>query len=176
MGLFLSRVSSFVIEMLEMIKINKEYLSNRLFLLSSWIVAIVATGGSLYFSEIRHFTPCTLCWYQRILMYPLTISLGIAFFRKDFSIKKYILPVSILGFIMACYHYIIQNFPISYSFKTCTLSIPCTEQDFSIFGFITIPFMSGTAFFLITTSMLLMKASKRNPGPSEEKSSTGLSI
>lgn len=91
-------------------------------------------------------------------MYPLTIILGIAFFSKDISIKKYILPVSILGFVIAAYHYTIQMFPLYPSYKICTASAPCTAQDFSLFSFITIPFMSGTAFLLITLSMILVKA------------------
>ena len=47
----------------------------------AWVVAIVATLGSLYFSEIRHFVPCVLCWYQRILMYPLVPILAVATFQ-----------------------------------------------------------------------------------------------
>ncbi|MEM7737254.1 MAG: disulfide bond formation protein B, partial [Deinococcota bacterium] len=35
----------------------------------AWLIALVATAGSLYFSEVRNFIPCTFCWYQRILMY-----------------------------------------------------------------------------------------------------------
>ncbi|TGA99914.1 disulfide bond formation protein B [Sporolactobacillus shoreae] len=92
--------------------------SNRFFLLIAWIISLTATGGSLFFSEVMHLTPCTLCWYQRILMYPLTLSLGIAFFSKDISIKKYILPISILGFIIATHHYTIQMFPI---YPSCEL-------------------------------------------------------
>ena len=41
-------------------------------------VAVVATLGSLYFSEIADFPPCRLCWYQRIGMYPLAVVLPIA--------------------------------------------------------------------------------------------------
>lgn len=44
----------------------------------AWLVAIIATGGSLYMSEILLWEPCKLCWVQRIFMYPLVLLLGIA--------------------------------------------------------------------------------------------------
>ncbi|WP_143128451.1 disulfide bond formation protein B [Sporolactobacillus nakayamae] len=57
---------------------------NHFLLLVALIVAIVATGGRLYFSEFMHLVPCTLCWYQCILMYPFVISIGIACFLFGF--------------------------------------------------------------------------------------------
>src|SRR5688572_18615670 len=44
-------------------------------------VALVATVGSLYLSEVANFTPCKLCWYQRIAMYPMVPVLGMAAWR-----------------------------------------------------------------------------------------------
>src|SRR3972149_9230839 len=61
-------------------KINK-FLSGRV-LLYSFIVALTATSGILYFSEVAGFTPCILCWYQRIFMYPLVLVLGAALVKK----------------------------------------------------------------------------------------------
>ncbi|MDN3954974.1 disulfide oxidoreductase [Sporolactobacillus laevolacticus] len=145
----------------------KNRIPNHYLLLFSWIVAIIATGGSLFFSQIMHLVPCTLCWYQRILMYPLVISLGIAYLMNDFSFKKYILPVSCLGFILACYHYIIQMLPLFNAVRFCSPSNPCAVKDFSIFGFITIPFMSAVAFLLITLIMMLVKSY------SEERKASG---
>ena len=49
----------------------------------AWIVATVTTLGSLYYSEHAGFVPCELCWYQRIVMYPLVIVLGVAALRRD---------------------------------------------------------------------------------------------
>ena len=48
-----------------------------------WTISFVATLGSLYFSEVRGFEPCTLCWYQRILMYPIVLISGVALFQKN---------------------------------------------------------------------------------------------
>ncbi|MCO7174966.1 disulfide oxidoreductase [Sporolactobacillus kofuensis] len=136
----------------------KNKIPNHYILLFAWIVAIVATAGSLFFSEIMHFVPCKLCWYQRILMYPLVISLGIAYLLNDSSIRKYILPVSCLGFILATYHYTIQMLPQVNKVAFCSPNNPCTVKDFSILGFITIPFMSGIAFLLITLVMLMIRS------------------
>ena len=63
----------------------------------AWVVSLVAMFGSLYFSEIKGFIPCELCWYQRILMYPLTLILGIGTFQNDSSVKKFVLPLSLIG-------------------------------------------------------------------------------
>ncbi len=79
----------------------------------AWVVALVATLGSLYFSEIKGFVPCEFCWYQRILMYPLSLILGIAAYSGERKIKKYVLPLSITGMIVSTYHYMMQKIPAS---------------------------------------------------------------
>ncbi len=73
----------------------------RLYL--AWLVALVATLGSLYFSEVRGFRPCILCWYQRICMYPLSVLLGIAAFRNDFGVRRYVLPLAVIGVSIALF-------------------------------------------------------------------------
>lgn len=74
---------------------------NRLYL--AWVVALIATLGSLYFSEIQHFNPCILCWYQRICMYPLVLLLGIAAFRNDLGVRQYVLPMAVIGWLVALF-------------------------------------------------------------------------
>ncbi|MBP1993726.1 disulfide oxidoreductase [Paenibacillus eucommiae] len=129
----------------------------------AWLIAVVATLGSLYFSEIRDFIPCELCWYQRILMYPLSVLLGIAAFYQDTAIKKYILPLSIIGALIAAFHYMEQKIPGFAAIKPCTQGVPCTTQHINWLGFITIPFLALTAFVLITIMLLLTsnKSSQR---------------
>ena len=87
-------------------------------LLFAWITSIIAMVGSLFFSERMGFIPCTLCWYQRILMYPLVIFLGIAFYRNDREIYKYILPMSIIGIVVSSYHYALQKIPSMHEFSS----------------------------------------------------------
>jgi disulfide bond formation protein DsbB len=117
----------------------------------AWAVALTATLGSLYFSEIEGYAPCNLCWYQRILMYPLVIFLGIASVRKDWKQTIYVLPMSILGFCISSYHYATQKttwFDGTQS-KVCGL-VPCDTIYINWFGFVTIPFLAGIAFAIIT--------------------------
>lgn len=126
----------------------------------AWIVSVVATLGSLYFSEIRGFIPCEFCWYQRIAMYPLVIILGIAAFQNDKRVKKYVLPISIIGGSISIYHYLMQKIPGFGGFKPCLQGVPCDVQYINWFGFITIPFLALIAFTLITVLMLLLKNEK----------------
>ncbi|KKQ89592.1 MAG: Protein disulfide oxidoreductase [Candidatus Curtissbacteria bacterium GW2011_GWC2_38_9] len=115
-----------------------------------------ATLGSLYFSEIRGFAPCPLCWYQRILMYPLIFILTVAIIRKDKNVAYYVLPMSILGVIIALYQYLLQmgtaikNIPIQ-----CDAFGSCEQIEIIYFGFITIPFLSLAAFVIITFLMII---------------------
>ncbi|MCR2822414.1 disulfide oxidoreductase [Lederbergia panacisoli] len=122
----------------------------------AWVVSVIATLGSLYFSEIKGYVPCELCWYQRIFMYPLTIILGIAAFYNERYIKKYILPVSLIGGSISLYHYLVQKVPGFAAIKPCVQGVPCNVQYINWFGFITIPFLALTAFTLISVFMILM--------------------
>jgi Disulfide bond formation protein DsbB len=36
----------------------------------AFCIVVAATGLSLFYSEILGFEPCTLCWVQRIFLYP----------------------------------------------------------------------------------------------------------
>ena len=46
-------------------------------LFACWLVVGTATLGSLFFSEVMQRTPCVLCWYQRIAMFPLVFILTV---------------------------------------------------------------------------------------------------
>ncbi|MFP7169936.1 disulfide oxidoreductase [Terribacillus sp. 7520-G] len=126
-------------------------------LLFAWITAVAAMLGSLYFSEIMKFVPCTLCWYQRILMYPLAIILGIAFYKNDVRIYKYVLPLSILGILISGYHYLHQKVPALQGASLCSSGVPCSGYYINWLGFITIPLLAFTAFVIITVSMFILR-------------------
>lgn len=120
----------------------------------AWIVAMLATLGSLYLSQIENLTPCEFCWFQRICMYPLTLLLGIAAFRGDLKFaKRYFLTMSIVGAMLAIYHYQLEH--IQGEPTVCGIAVPCNQAAFNIFGFISVPFLSMAAFLLITTLLLL---------------------
>lgn len=117
--------------------------------------AIVATLGSLSFSEIFHFTPCVLCWYQRICMYPLVIILAIGIWRKNKDLPLYVLPLTIIGGGIAIYHNLLYYNILPEAAAPCRLGVSCTTHFFAWFGFITIPLLSLSAFTIITTLMII---------------------
>jgi disulfide bond formation protein DsbB len=114
----------------------------------AWIVASVATIGSLIYSEVIHFEPCRLCWFQRIAMYPLSVILLVGAWRKELQIKYYALPFALGGLAISTYHYLIQTFP-NLEGGSCDPDNPCSNIFVHIFEFITIPFMAGSGFILI---------------------------
>ena len=116
------------------------------------LVAVGATLGSLYFSEIRNFLPCEFCWYQRIAMSPLALILLIATIRRDRKIIPYALALSTIGAIISAYHYQLQLFPGQGS--SCGLDASCAYKWVEVFGFVTIPLLAFGSFLLI--SMLLL--------------------
>ncbi|KAB7704373.1 disulfide bond formation protein B [Bacillus aerolatus] len=122
----------------------------------AWIISVIATLGSLYFSEIKEFIPCELCWFQRIFMYPLAIILGIAAFYNETNLKKYVLPISLIGGAISFYHYLVQKVPGFADVKPCVQGVPCNMQYINWFGFVTIPFLALTAFTLISVLMIIL--------------------
>ncbi|HEX7100183.1 MAG TPA: disulfide oxidoreductase [Acidimicrobiia bacterium] len=116
----------------------------------AWLVAATCMTGSLIYSEYFHFPPCLLCWYQRIAMYPLAAILLVGAIRNDSKIRTYGLPLSIIGLGISIYHVLIQNFPNLEAGGACDPAVPCTAKLVNMFGFVSIPFMAGAGFLLIT--------------------------
>ena len=126
----------------------------------SWGVALIAMAGSLYLSEVAHLVPCSLCWYQRIAMYPLVFVLGVAMLRGDTGVWRYALPIAAVGLLIAAYHVTIQWLP-SLDVGACSVGAPCSGRYVAVFGFISIPTMAGAAFLLIGSLLLLLRALER---------------
>jgi len=119
-------------------------------LLIAFIVTLAATLGSLFFSEIAKYQPCDLCWFQRIFMYPQVLLLGIALWKKDRSVSRYVIPMSIIGAIIAAYHYYISKLANIASSGVCSAVGPsCLVDYFTEFGYVTIPLMAFTAFIIV---------------------------
>jgi disulfide bond formation protein DsbB len=126
----------------------------------AFVVATVATMGSLYFSEVAHFLPCRLCWYQRIGMYPLVPLLGLAAWRRDPGIRPYAAVLAAIGAAISAYHIVIERFPDLES-GACDPTNPCSLIWVERFGYLTIPAMALSAFALVLT--LLAVASDGTP-------------
>jgi disulfide bond formation protein DsbB len=111
------------------------------------LVAVAATVGSLYLSEVRDFVPCEFCWYQRIAMYPLGVVLGVAAIRRRHDVIFTALPLAAVGAGLSTYHYQLQLFPEQGS--SCSAVTPCTGKWVEEFGFVTIPFMALAGFVFV---------------------------
>lgn len=117
--------------------------------------ALTAMLGSLYFSEVRHYLPCNLCWYQRILMYPLGAILAVGLLRQDINLPYYVLPLSLLGQGFSTYHYLLEKTNIFAAPTSCQSGVPCLTPWINWMGFITIPFLAMMGFFIITVMCLI---------------------
>nr|WP_309099031.1 disulfide oxidoreductase [Fredinandcohnia onubensis] len=138
---------------------NEKILETYLFI--AFAAALISTLGSLYFSEIQKFVPCELCWYQRIFMYPLVIILGIAIFKKNYSIALYTFILSLIGGSISIYHYLVQKIPAVGENSLACGVVPCSGQYINWFGFVTIPFLALIGFTIIAiTSFITLKKLK----------------
>jgi disulfide bond formation protein DsbB len=123
---------------------------------SLWIaaaVAVTATLGSLYFSEVADYVPCRLCWFQRIAMYPLSLILVIAAIRRDRSVRWYAGPLAGIGALVSSYHYLIEWKP-SLEGGACGVGPSCADIWFRELGFVTLAFMALCGFVAILVLVL----------------------
>lgn len=123
----------------------------------AWVQSLIAMFGSLFFSEVMKLPPCSLCWYQRILMYPLVFILATGILLEDKRLKYYVLPLSITGLLIAIYHNLLYYNIIPEAIVPCSTGVSCTTRQLMWLGFITIPLMSLTAFSNITLAMLFYR-------------------
>jgi disulfide bond formation protein DsbB len=119
----------------------------------AWTVALVSTVGSLVYSEVIHFVPCRLCWFQRIAMYPLSVVLLVGAIRREAVAKLYSLPLVLIGLAISVWHYLIQTFP-SLEGGSCDPLNPCSSRYVEVFGFVSIPFMAGVGFIVIAVLLV----------------------
>lgn len=141
-----------------------------------FIQALLAMSGSLYYSTFGDpvmnimngtpfvsygFTPCELCWFSRILMYPLTLISLVGLIKKDNRFTDYILPFPLLGIPLSIFHYLLQHVKLPID-TPCTLNSPCSALQVEYLGFITIPFLALTAYVVILICVLWnMKLEKK---------------
>ena len=125
-----------------------------------WLLAVVSTVGSLFFSEVMDYVPCVLCWYQRIPMYALAVILGIALVTQDANVVKYAQPLALIGVALAAFHCLLYLGYVPKGIQPCSQDIPCSEVKLQVWGFLTIPLMSLAAFLAIVVVLFLLKRSK----------------
>jgi disulfide bond formation protein DsbB len=114
----------------------------------AWVVALVASVGSLMYSELFHYVPCRLCWFQRIAMYPLAIVLLVGAIRREVAVKFYAIPIALIGLVISVYHNVLQFYP-SLEGTSCDPLVPCSARSIEMFGFMDLPFMAGAGFIVI---------------------------
>lgn len=134
---------------------------NELILYLAWLIALVATAGSLFFSEVMQLPPCVLCWYQRIAMYPLVLILAAGIILRDRNLKAYAIPPALSGLLVSGYHNLLYYGLIPESITPCTEGISCTSRQIEWLGFITIPLMALVAFMGITLCLLLYRSREK---------------
>ena len=123
-------------------------------LLLAWLVASTATLGALFIGEVMGMTPCVLCWYQRIFMFPLAIILGIACFIDDRRGAVYGLTLALGGLAMAGYHTLLVAGLIPKAWLPCSAGVSCADQKLEILNGVQIPWLSLAAF--VTLAFLLI--------------------
>ncbi len=129
-------------------------------LLAAWIVAIVTTAGSLYYSLHAGYIPCELCWYQRIAMYPLVVVLGVGWIRGDRKAWITAAPFVVVGAPLSLYHWLVERVPAFAESSSCSVVAPCAAPYFEKYGYITLAWMCLSSFLLIGTLLALSVAAQ----------------
>lgn len=122
-----------------------------------WLVASASTLGALFLSEVMGITPCVLCWYQRIFMFPLVLILPAGLLPFDRKIVRYALPLALAGGLIALFHVLLAAGYIPESIRPCTPGVPCTDESIMWFGFVTIPHLSLLAFSIVSALLILTR-------------------
>lgn len=126
----------------------------------AWLLSCIALLGSLYFSEIRNLAPCHLCWYQRIAIYPLAFILGVATYRNFLGIVPYVLPLAVMGLMIAIYHVAIQEVPGWQPVELCGTGPSCLDKIDIGLGPITIPMLSALSQLCVCGLLIYVNYNK----------------
>lgn len=118
-------------------------------LFAAWLLAAISTLGAIFLGEVMGLTPCVLCWYQRIAMFPLVLILAAGLFPLDAQVVRYALPLTAIGWAIAVFHLLVSEGIVSEAMTPCTAGVPCSQQLIEWFGFLTIPMLAVAAFSVI---------------------------
>ncbi|MBM3908230.1 MAG: disulfide bond formation protein B [Gemmatimonadetes bacterium] len=122
---------------------------------AAWLLAAAGTLGALFFGEVMKLPPCSLCWYQRIFMFPLAIVLPFALFPFSRAVVRAVLPLPVIGGLLATWHLLLVAGVIPERVAPCTQGVPCSETVITWFGFVTIPLLAFVAFAAMTVLLFL---------------------
>ena len=128
-----------------------------LMLFAVWAIATIATLSSLFFSEIVKLPVCSLCWYQRIAIYPLVLIMPLALFPLDKKVIGYAGILTLFGWLVALFHVLLVAGIIPKAAQPCVQDIPCSETHLNLFGFLNMPMMSLLTFTLMGVLLFLAK-------------------
>ncbi len=120
----------------------------------AWLIATASTLGALFLGEVMGYTPCVLCWYQRIAMFPLVLVLAAGLLPFDPRVVRYALPLAIAGLGLALFHLALTAGWIPENIQPCQQDVPCATISVVWFGFVTIPLLSVLSFSFITGLLL----------------------
>ncbi|QQG50284.1 MAG: disulfide bond formation protein B [Candidatus Berkelbacteria bacterium] len=124
---------------------------------AAFVISLVATIGSLYFSNVALYAPCDLCWYQRIAIYPLLAIVGVGLIRHDNNLHFYALPLLMFGLIVSVYQNLLYYGIVAESTAVCGLGVSCAAKYIEWLGFITIPLLSLIGLITLTVLMFAFK-------------------
>lgn len=127
---------------------------HRYSLYLAWVLALIGTLGSLYFGEVMNWPICTLCWFQRIFLFPLVWILGVAAFMHDHRVRIYAAPLAALGILFALPQILQSLFPMMFATPLCGVGTLCGDSRL-VFGFISLAWLSFVIFVLIFIFLLL---------------------
>ena len=124
-------------------------------LLCAWLVSMVATGSAVFIGEIMGMTPCVLCWYQRIAMFPIALVLGMSLYSEDRRGAVYALPMALTGLVIAGYHSLLVAGLVPQTWIPCSAGVSCANQKLSIFLGLELPWLSFSSFAAIAAFLFV---------------------
>jgi disulfide bond formation protein DsbB len=128
-----------------------------------FLLSFLGTVLSLYYSEVLHYIPCDLCWYQRVFLYPQVVMFLFAWYKKDYSVLRFSMLLSVVGAVIALYHHMLQiGYDLMKPCSSAPFAVDCSKPSFVEFGFVTFPLMSLVLFcFLISTVVIATVLAKQ---------------
>jgi disulfide bond formation protein DsbB len=130
-------------------------------LFAAWLLAAGSTLGALFLGEIMGLPPCTLCWWQRIFMFPIAVLLPFGLFPFDRRMPVYGLALAVPGTFVALFHQLLVSGLVPENIQPCTQGVPCSETVITWFGFLTIPLLSLAAFSVLVALLLAAQIRSR---------------